>query len=184
VGTIEGGNTVYFTTNGQDAGVRAIFADGTFHKTAGLGTGATVPSGDRGQATLAAFVTPFGIWVDSARNVLFVSDEGISALQVRMIHLGSGEISLFAGVAGVNVGTLYSGDQGLAVDAFLSASPIVAGDSKGNVYISCDSIVLRVDAGSGIIAQIAGNLFVFNLITKIFLISYSLIRLGDERVIS
>jgi hypothetical protein len=123
------------------------------------GTGNKVSAGDGGKATSASFVAPYGLWLDAA-NSLYVTDSG--AFTVRKIDLSSGMITLFAGASGANNGAKFLGGGGLAVNAQLPINPFAVGDTSGNIFISGDSVVLRVEAGTNIIKQIAGG-FLFNV---------------------
>jgi hypothetical protein len=144
--------TVYFSeTNGIKkitGGVLSLVA----------GTGTKVSAGDGGDATSASFVAPYGLWLDSVSS-LYVTDSG--AFTVRRIALGTGAITLFAGASGVNYGAKFLGGGGLAVNAQLPVKPFAVGDPSGNMFISGDSVVLRVEIGTNIIKQIAGSFHPF-----------------------
>ena len=114
------------------------------------GSGATLDSGDGGQATSAGVRFPISVAVDSAGN-LYIS-EYLSA-RVRKVS-PNGIISPFAGTGGLG----FSGDGGAASGATFNAPNALAVDSAGNVYIA-DPTAARVRKvnTAGVIATVAGN---------------------------
>ena len=117
------------------------------------GNASTYPpafSGDGGPATLASFILPDGVAVDSFGS-LYISDQGDRL--VRQVN-GSGIINTFAGNGVSN----FSGDGGLAQQAALDYPADVKVDSGGNLYIA-DAMNHRVRkvTPAGIITIIAGN---------------------------
>ncbi len=86
-------------------------------------------SGDNGPATSASLYYPRGVTLDSSGNV-YLCDT--SNYRVRKVTISTGIISTIAG--GTSAG--FSGDNGYATAALLSAAFGVALDSGGNVYIS------------------------------------------------
>lgn len=153
---------VYFADalNGR---VRVVDSGGIIHTFAGgaviLGGGV----GDGGPATGAslAFVSTGnghnGIAFDPQQGVLYIADQGHN--RVRKVD-ASGNISTFAGT-----GTFgFSGDNGPAVNAQLSAPCAVAVDSAGNVFIADQSNgrIRKVDT-NGTITTVAGNGYGFVL---------------------
>jgi phage-related tail fiber protein len=74
---------------------------------------------------------------------------------VRCYNITSGNVTLFAGHPGSS-GT--SGDNGLAVDAYLSSPQMLALDEANNqIYISESCRVRVVDRDTGIITTFAGQ---------------------------
>jgi uncharacterized protein (TIGR03437 family) len=114
------------------------------------GTGVAGNSGDGGLATQARFETPESVAVDRAGN-LYIADSANHV--VRKVDT-AGIISAFAG----NGQGGFSGDNGQARQARLSAPRGVAVDAAGNVYISDagNDRIRRVDK-NGVITTIAGN---------------------------
>ena len=101
--------------------------------------------GDGGPATSAVLYNPWGLAVDSSGN-LYISDSGHN----RIRKVSNGIISTLAGsVEG------YSGDGGPAINATFSFPTGIAVDTKGNIFISGGSNVIR-EIANGVINTIAG----------------------------
>lgn len=92
---------------------------------------------------------PVSIAVDSKDN-LFVADQ--VRHQVIRVDIATGASSVYAG----NGQAGDSGDGGLATSASLIVGG-VAVDGTGNLFMSCDGRIRRVDAVTGIITTVAGN---------------------------
>jgi trimeric autotransporter adhesin len=109
-------------------------------------------SGDSGPAISASLTFPNAVVLDSQDN-LFIADYGNS--RVRRVDAITDVISTVAG----NGISLFSGDDGQAVDASLRGPASVAFDGQGNMFIadSADRRIRRVDAISGVITTVAGN---------------------------
>lgn len=109
-------------------------------------------SGDGGLALTAGVNFPFDVDLDAAGNMYIVQyDNNV----VRKVNASTGIITTIAG----NGTAGYSGDNGPATQAQLSAPWSAAVDSLGNIYI-VDHFNLRVrkvDAITGIITTIAGS---------------------------
>lgn len=109
-------------------------------------------SGDGGPATGASLHYPNGVAIDSLGNI-FIAD--ISNHVIRKVSAATGIITTVAGT-----GTRgFSGDGGPATSAQLNLPSNVSVDTAGNIYIADteNNRIREVDAGSGIIATIAGN---------------------------
>jgi uncharacterized repeat protein (TIGR01451 family) len=103
-------------------------------------------------ATNALFDYTTGIATDAAGN-LYVADRGRSV--IRMIDAGSGLIYTVAGISGYSG---FAGDGGLASAALLSSN--IRGihvTATGDIYISDNTRVRRVNSATGIITTVAGG---------------------------
>ena len=114
-------------------------------------------AGDGGAATSSSLYSPFGVAVDSARN-LYIADS--SNNRIRKVTAATGIITTVAGngAGTYNYGT-FSGDGGAATSAGLNHPNGVAVDSTGNLYIadSQNNRIRKVAAVSGIITTAAGT---------------------------
>ena len=106
--------------------VRKLAANGIITTVAGNGSSGS--SGDDGPATSAQLVSPYGLAVDGAGNLLIAD---YSAHTIRKV-LTNGNITTVAGtgIAG------YSGDGGSAVLAQIDAPYGVSVDSLGRIYFT------------------------------------------------
>ena len=129
--------------------VRQVTPAGVITTVAGYVTCPPTFSGDGGPATMASFIAPYGVAVDSSGN-LYVSDQG----DRRVRRVMGGIINTFAGNGVSN----FSGDGLQAVEAALDYPADVKADGSGNLYIA-DSMNHRVRkvTPAGIITTIAGN---------------------------
>ena len=121
-------------------------ATGTIHTIAG--TGEQGYSGDGGPATEAMLALPRDVAVDDAGNVYIAANS-----RIRKVDAAEGTIRTFAGMEEHG----YSGDGGPATEARLGSLNGLAVDGAGNVYISDDARIRKVDAATGIINTIAGR---------------------------
>src|SRR5207249_5132565 len=110
-------------------------------------------SGDNGDARAASLNDPFGLVVDAARKVLYISDPGNA--RVRKVDLVTNVISTVAGGANPVDGI---GDNGPAIAASVFPQSLAL-DSAGNLYISDrgHSRIRRVEIATGVITTIAGS---------------------------
>jgi sugar lactone lactonase YvrE len=128
------------------------------------GNGTASFGGDGGPATSASLNQAYGVAVDSSGNV-FIADYGnnrirvvnmqATAIKVAGVTIPAGDIATVAGNGNVGL----SGDGGSATSASLCAPDSVAVDGSGNLFVadSCNYVVRRVDAVTGIITTVAGN---------------------------
>jgi RHS repeat-associated protein len=107
-------------------------------------------TGDGGLATSAQVSNPSGVALDSASN-LYIADQN----SIRKVTALTGDITTVAGSSSGG----YSGDNGPAINALLSAPNAVAVDSAGNIYIADtdNNVIRKVTVSSGIITTVAGN---------------------------
>ena len=111
-------------------------------------------SGDGGLATDAGLSWPTGVAIDSKGNVFF-SDTGNDV--VRRVDAVTGIITTVVGTPSLGGG--YSGDGGPAAEATLYAPYGLIFDPSDNLYIADtgNSVIRKVDAGTGIITTVAGK---------------------------
>ena len=121
------------------------------------GTGTRSFSGDGGPASEAALSIPTAVAVDRAGN-LFIADSGNN--RVRKVDAATGDIESVAGSGDLGFGEgSFSGDGGLATNAFLSFPEGVAVDGIGNLFVAdtFNNRVRKVDATTGVITTVAGG---------------------------
>lgn len=115
------------------------------------GNGTKGDSGDGGPATSAELIAS-SLAVDSRGN-LYIGD--FYSNSVRKVDAATGIITTVAGTGTAG----YSGDGGPATAAMLNQPYAVAVDSADNLFISDsgNSVVRKVDAGTGTITTVAGG---------------------------
>ena len=113
------------------------------------GNGTAGYSGDNDSATLASLNYPIGIACDTSGN-LYIADH--LNFRIRKVN-SSGIISTYAG----NGTNGFSGDNGPATSAAMSAANGLACDLSGNLYICDGTRVRKVDVVTHNISTIAGN---------------------------
>ncbi len=108
--------------------------------------------GDGSDATLASFVSPAGIALDSRGNV-YVADSG--GHRVRKIDSITGTISTVAGTGVPG----FSGDGGSALTAMLNSPFGIAIDGNDNLYVadSSNQRIRKVVLANGLITTVAGS---------------------------
>jgi hypothetical protein len=128
--------------------IRKVTPAGIISTVAGNGTAGF--SGDGGAATAARLRTPSDVSV-KPDGTMFIADRANN--RVRKVT-PTGTISTIAGTGTAG----YSGDDGAATAARLSAPYSVTYDSSGNIYIAdYDNERLRMINSSGVITTIAGT---------------------------
>jgi uncharacterized protein (TIGR03437 family) len=139
------GNRNLYIADRWNGRIRKVSPDGIIATAAGTGSG--VFSGDGGPATRASLYNPYDVAEDASGN-LYILD--MSHYRVRKVN-ASGIISTVAG----NGVQGFSGDGGPATSAPLDPHAIAV-DTGGNLYISDDQRIRKVDA-SGVVRTVAGN---------------------------
>jgi len=161
---------VYFTE--LSGIVRKVTPQGIISTVAGVYGGPGGYYGDGGPATQAGLNRPYGISVDAVGN-LYIADTGNNV--VRKVTVSTGIITTVAGNGYGSNGAVndycgedgfasiggYTGDGGPAIKAELYGPRSVAFDSTGDIFIAdtCNQVIRRVDAKTGIITTFAGNGF-------------------------
>lgn len=146
---VDGVGNMYISDRDHNL-IRKVTTNGIITTIAG--TGSQGNTGDNGPATAAEIDEPYGVAVDGGGNVYFAGGNG-TANRVRKVNT-SGIITTIAGtgVAG------FSGDNGPATLAQLSAPTCVVVDPVGNVYITdIGNNRVRKVGTTGIITTIAGT---------------------------
>jgi trimeric autotransporter adhesin len=137
-----------FIADQGNARIREVYAtSGTITTVAG-----TTSAGynmDGIAATLAQLNIPSAVCVDVYGNI-FIADE--NNYRIREVTATTGMIST---VAGTGVGG-YSGNGDLAASALISYSYGVAVDRSGNLFISTNDEIRKIDGTTGIISLYAG----------------------------
>lgn len=126
--------------------IRKVTSGGTITTIAGNGTAGY--TGDNGAATSATITRVKGIAVDNNGNV-YIADSDNSVVR----KISGGTITTIAGT-GVSG---YSGDNGPATNAKLSAPVGVAVDTQNNVYIADLGNARVRKVSNGTITTVAGN---------------------------
>jgi DNA-binding beta-propeller fold protein YncE len=141
-----------FISDGGDNVVREVSAAGVIRRIAGTGIAGLGVAGPIGfPATLSSLDRPQAVAVN-AQGVVFIADTYNNRV-VKVTPQG-----LVTAVAGDGKAG-YSGDGRLAAFAQLNEPTGVAVDAKGNLYIadSANNVIRRVDAKTGIITTVAGD---------------------------
>ena len=153
---VDASGDVYIADSGNNV-IRKV-SNGVITTVAGTGYGAGQSrggySGDNGPATSAELNWPTSVAVDTAGN-MYVADSGNNVIR----KVSNGVITTVAGTgygAGQSRGG-YSGDNGPATSAELSAPQAVAVDAAGNMYIadSGNNVIRKIS--NGVITTIVGD---------------------------
>jgi hypothetical protein len=135
--------------------VTTVFPDAPVTTYAGNGVDGS--AGDGGPAIQAELELgdylsgPYGdMTFDSAGNLYFADGD-----RIRKVAAGTGVITTVAG--GGTACTGFCGDGGPATEANLGYLTSVTTDPSGNLYIAASSMILRVDASTGILTVVAGS---------------------------
>jgi len=159
---VDGSGNLFIADRWNNRIRRVDASTGNITTVAGNGTASF--GGDGGPATSATLNQAYGVAVDSSGNV-FIADYGnnrirvvnmqATAIKVAGVTIPAGDIATVAGNGSVGL----SGDGGSATSASLCAPDSVAVDGSGNLFVadSCNYVVRRVDAVTGIITTVAGN---------------------------
>jgi sugar lactone lactonase YvrE len=145
--TVDTAGNIYFTDLQR---IRKVTA-ATGIITTIAGSGAQGYAGDGGPAAQAVFSAPRSITCDAAGNIyLFDNNNNI----IRKITAATGIITK---VVGATIGVAgFGGDGGPATAAKISFPVQVIADSAGNLYLSDNNRIRKVEAATGIINTIAG----------------------------
>ena len=142
---VDAAGNIYISDGGNNR-IRKVNPAGII--TTYAGTGQPAYGGDGGPAAAAQIFGPWQLALDRSGNLYF-ADYGNS--RVRKID-SSGIITTVAG------GGAGLGDGGPATAAGVGGNLLgVAVDAAGNLYITSDSRIRKVDATTGLISTIAGN---------------------------
>ena len=125
-----------------------LVVSGEYNITTYVGIG----NGDGLTATSAVLTSPFGVALDSSRN-LYIADT--YANKVRKVDSTTNLMSTVAG-SGIDD---YSGDAGAATSAAFQIPIKVALDSSNNIYIADqnNNVIRKVTVSTGIITTVAGK---------------------------
>ena len=142
---VDAAGNIYISDGGNNR-IRKVNPAGII--TTYAGTGQATYGGDGGPATAAQIFGPWQLALDQSGD-LYIADYGNS--RVRKID-SSGIITTVAG------GGTGLGDGGPATAAGVGGNLLgVAVDAAGNLYITSDARIRKVDAATGLISTIAGN---------------------------
>ena len=145
---VDPAGNVYIADNGNKR-VRKVDTNGVITTVAG--TGGTGYSGDGGAATSATIGIDSGVAVDASGNLYICCNSIPTNYRVRKVDT-NGIISTVAG----NGSNGNTGDGGAATNAALSNPVGVAVDSSGNLFISSNYAIRKVNT-NGIISTVAGT---------------------------
>jgi len=139
-----------YIADGINSAVRMVTATTGVISTV-AGNGAYADSGDGGPATSAGVQEPVALALDGSGNLFIAEQNG----RIRRVDAKTATIATVTGNGDMG----YSGDNGPAIDAEISA-PTIALDQAGNLYITSQPGAVRiVSAGTGIVTPVAGTGF-------------------------
>lgn len=137
-----------FIADSGNRRVRTVTSDGVIRPL--VGNGAFQFAGDGGQGADAVLNSPASVALDRSGN-LFIADSGNNRIR-KLTTSETIETVVGNGALG------YSGDQGPAAKAELSAPSGVAFDASGNLFIADKgNNAIRQVTSAGIIGTVAGN---------------------------
>jgi len=151
-------NQNLFIADSGNSRIREVVAStGLMQTVAGGGTGCTAQTdtvGDGCAAALANLSQPFGVYLDTQRDI-FISDTGNS--RIREVSASTGLIQTIAGTGTPG----YNGDGIAANTAQISSPYSLFVDPSGNVFFSDvgNSRIREIVASSSLIQTIAGGGF-------------------------
>ena len=155
VGSIQGAGHMTFAPDGtlyyvsaDDNRVFARSPSGQVTVVAGQGTPGF--DGDGGPAVLAHLSHPMSLARDTAGN-LYIADTQNS--RIRRVDRVTGIITTIAGTGEWDV---YNGDNHPGLQAIIGGPMGVVLDAGGNLFISSDTRILRLDATTGLVTSVAG----------------------------
>lgn len=130
--------------------IRKIDIAGVVSTVAGKATFGTLD----GIGTAAEFDNPFGVALNGAGTLLYVSDQNNQS--IREITLLTGAVTTYAGLSGSSgVGYVTNATNG---DARFNTPRGIAVDSSGNVYVAdAGNLVVRKIAAGGGVTTLAGD---------------------------
>eukprot|EP01038_Epipyxis_sp_PR26KG_P011337 gene11338-15203_t len=116
------------------------------------GSGTSGYSGNGGAATSANLNAPYGVWLDTSNNNIYIADTNNHI--IRKVSSAS-IITLIAGQASTSG---YSGDGAAASSAKLNSPKGLFGDTSGNLFIADtnNNVIRKIATGTSIISTIAG----------------------------
>jgi sugar lactone lactonase YvrE len=153
-GIEEAGRLVYgadgalYYTSQQEHVLRARLPSG--QRVIVAGTGEPGFGGDGGPAQFALLSWPSDVAADPAGNI-YVADNQNS--RIRKVDIATGIISTVAGTGEWQ----YNGDGLSALQTNIGYPQAVAFDAAGNLYISAEGRIVRLDAATGTFVTVAGT---------------------------
>jgi hypothetical protein len=139
---IVGRQVIRLNADGSQTVVAGILEDG--------------PVGDGGPASSARLVMPSSI-AFAANGDLYIADQGAHC--VRKVQASDGVISTFAGDGTIGGAGDHPDDGGPAIKAKLAGPSDIHVDTKGNIYVLHQSLVRKIDVGTGIISTVMEGAF-------------------------
>jgi len=138
--------------------VTTVFPDAPVTTYAGNGFEGSTGDGDpaiQAELELGDYLSgPYGDMAFDSKGNLYFAD-GLENGRIRKVDASTGIITTVAG--GGTACTGFCGDGGPATEANVGYLTSVTTDSSGNLYIAASSMILRVDASTGILTVVAGS---------------------------
>ena len=145
--TVDATGNIYISDNGNNRVRKIDAATGNISTVAGTGTAGYNTDGIA--ATLASINNPVGVACDASGNV-YIADNG--NYRIRKVNT-SGIISTYAGYGSRG----SAGEGGPATSAELYNVNGLACDKSGNLYLTDNDRIRKVDAATHFLKTIAGN---------------------------